>query len=100
MEGFNAAFLLLTLKFRLRQNYPNPFNTSTKISYSLPTSGLVNLTIYDLLGKEIRILVSEFQSAGLYSINFNANKLASGIYFYNLQVGNDFVETRQMLLLR
>lgn len=88
------------LKLMLLQNYPNPFNASTKILYSLPTSGLVTLTIYDLLGKEIQTLVNDFQNAGLYSASFNASELSSGIYFYTLQVGNDFLDTKRMLYMK
>ena len=86
--------------FMLNQNYPNPFNPSTKISYSIPTSGFVILKIYDLLGKEVKTLVSEFQNAAFHSVNFEASELAGGIYFYKLQVGNDFVETKRMLLMK
>lgn len=87
-------------KFVLHANYPNPFNPSTVISYSIPNSGDVSLNVYDILGREIQTLVSEFQNAGTYFVNFDASKLSSGIYFYNLQVGNDFVETKKMLLMR
>ena len=85
--------------FRLHQNYPNPFNPSTIILYSIPKSDFVTLKIYDMLGREIQTLVSEFQKVDTYSINFDASKLSSGIYFYQLQVG-DFVETKKMLFLR
>ena len=86
--------------FVLGQNYPNPFNPSTTISYSLQKSGAVNLTIYDMLGREIRSIVNEFQNAGTYAVNFNPNEHSSGIYFYKLQVGSDFVETKKMMFLR
>jgi hypothetical protein len=58
------------------------------------------LKIYDMLGREIQTLVSEFQEANIYSIDFNARELSSGIYSYRLQVDNDFVETKKMLLIR
>jgi photosystem II stability/assembly factor-like uncharacterized protein len=86
-------------KFSLSQNYPNPFNSSTRISYSIPNSDLVNLKIYDLLGREIQTLVNEFQAADIYFVNFDASKLSSGTYFYKLQVGS-FVEVKKMLYLR
>ena len=84
--------------FALLQNYPNPFNPSTKISYSIPKSCFVTLTVYDILGKKIQTLVSEFQNANIYSVNFDASKLSSGIYFYKLQAGDGFVETKKMTL--
>jgi hypothetical protein len=86
--------------FKLFQNYPNPFNPSTTISYSIPNSNFITLKIYDVLGKEIQTLVHEFQEANTYSVNFNTNKLSSSVYFYKLQVGNDFKETKKMLFLR
>jgi len=85
---------------QLQQNYPNPFNSSTKIAYSIPNSYFVILKIYDMLGKEVQTLVNEFQNVGTYSYNLDASKLSSGIYFYSLQVGNDFVETKKMLLMK
>ena len=86
--------------FVLFQNYPNPFNPLTRISYSIPKSNFVILKIYNTLGKEIQTIVSGFQRANTYSINFDASRLSSGIYFYKLQVGNEFVETKKMLLMR
>lgn len=86
-------------QFELLQNYPNPFNPTTTISYNLPQSGLVNIVIYDVLGKEIKRLVSEYKQAGSYRVNFDASALASGVYFYSLRA-NDFVSTKKMLLLK
>jgi len=85
--------------YQLIQNYPNPFNPTTTISYNLPKSGLVNLVIYDVLGKEIKRLVSEYKQAGTYKVNFDASVLASGVYFYSLRV-NDFFEVKKMLMLK
>jgi len=99
-------------EFTLFQNYPNPFNPSTRISYSLPNSGFVSLTVHDMLGREIETLVNEFQEAGIYAAHFDASKFASGIYFYKLQTGRSsstvspsnsgqgFVKTKKMLFLR
>ncbi|MBN2279343.1 MAG: family 10 glycosylhydrolase [Candidatus Marinimicrobia bacterium] len=70
--------------FILEQNYPNPFNASTYISYSLPKNGLVSLKIFDILGKEIKVLVNQPKSAGNYTIHFDAKDLSSGLYFYQL----------------
>jgi hypothetical protein len=85
--------------FILEQNYPNPFNPSTTISYSLQHSGLVQLKVYDMLGREVASLVNEEQSIGNYEIKFSASNLTSGIYFYKLQSGN-FTETKKLILLR
>jgi len=86
-------------EFSLAQNYPNPFNPSTKISWQLPVSSHVSLTIYDVLGYEVKTLVDEYKPAGNYEVEFNASSLASGIYFYKIQAGS-FVETKKMILLR
>ena len=85
--------------FILSQNYPNPFNSSTKISYSIPKPGFVILKIYDILGREIKSIVNEFQNAANYSINFNASALSSGIYFYRIRAG-EFMDTKKFILQR
>jgi len=88
------------ITFALKQNYPNPINPPTKISYSIPNSGFVTLKIYDILGREVQTIISEFQKPGIYSVNFDASKFSSGVYFYKLQIDNGFVETKKMLLMR
>jgi hypothetical protein len=85
--------------FGLSQNYPNPFNPSTVIGYQVPTAGQVRLVVYDRLGREVATLVSESKAAGRYEVAFNAQKLASGLYFYRLQAGQ-FSETKKMLLVK
>jgi hypothetical protein len=85
--------------YQLSQNYPNPFNPTTRISYVLSKAGFVTLKIFDVLGKEIQTLVSQFQNSNTYSVYFDAGKLSSGIYFYRINAG-DFVETKKMLLIR
>jgi parallel beta-helix repeat protein len=85
--------------YRLEQNYPNPFNPSTTIRYALPTSTQVKLTVYDLLGREIAILVDEKQSAGWNEVQWNAGSFSSGIYFYKLFAGN-FVELKKMMYMK
>ena len=85
--------------FVLNQNYPNPFNPSTTISFSVPQGSKVSLKIYNILGQEVANLVDDFRQAGNYSVQFNANKLASGVYFYRLQA-NDFAQTKKLLLLK
>lgn len=86
-------------KIVLFQNYPNPFNPSTTISYQIPKASNVTITIFDCLGREIKILVDEFKQQGFYSKNFDALYLASGIYFYQLRAG-EFISTKKMIVLR
>ncbi len=85
--------------FSLSLNYPNPFNPSATISYSLPQSGFVQLKIYDMLGQEVATLVNEIQQTGIHKVEFNANGLTSGVYFYKLQSGS-FMDTKKLILLR
>ncbi len=85
--------------FLISQNYPNPFNPSTKINYQLPVAGNVTLKVYDVLGNEIATLVNEEKPAGSFEIEFKANYLPSGVYFYQLKAG-DYVETKKMILLK
>ncbi|MBI2416402.1 MAG: T9SS type A sorting domain-containing protein [Ignavibacteriales bacterium] len=85
--------------FALLQNYPNPFNPSTVIGYVLGEESNVSLKIYDVLGKEIATLVDAKQIAGKYSVNFDAAKLNTGMYFYQLKTGRNSV-TKSMLLLK
>jgi hypothetical protein len=86
--------------FKLEQNYPNPFNPNTVISYGTSASAFVTLKVYDILGRELQVIVSEFQAANYYSVTVNATNLPSGIYFYQLRVGNHFIETKKMILAK
>jgi hypothetical protein len=85
--------------FVLEQNYPNPFNPSTKIRFQVPNSSFVNLKVYDVLGNEVATLVNEEKTTGSYEVNFNAKGLSSGIYFYQLKVGN-LISTKKMVLMK
>jgi hypothetical protein len=85
--------------FQLAQNYPNPFNPTTTIAYTLNSVGKVRLSVYDLMGKEVAILVDGIQPAGQQKAQFNASKLSSGIYFYKLQTAGQ-VLTRKMTLVK
>lgn len=83
--------------YSLSQNYPNPFNPTTKISFSIPKSEFVSLKVYDLLGREVSTLVNQQMATGKYSIDFNASKLSSGVYFYRLNAGS-YTETKKMII--
>jgi len=85
--------------YRLSQNYPNPFNPITNIKFSIPVTGLVKLTVYDILGREVAQLLNEVKPAGNYLVDFDASKLSSGVYFYTIQSG-DFIDTKKMLLVK
>jgi Secretion system C-terminal sorting domain len=85
--------------FELFQNYPNPFNPNTTIQYSIPQQSFVTLKMYDLTGRLIKTLVNKEESSGYYHVQFNAENLASGIYFYRLKT-NNFVETKKLILLK
>jgi hypothetical protein len=122
---FNGSFyysneididVLSITKFSLEQNYPNPFNPSTKISWHSPVGSWQTIKVYDILGNEVATLVDEYRNAGSYNVEFNPaspigagsiKNLASGIYFYQLRVGDPssgsgqgFVETKKMILLK
>ena len=85
--------------FALMQNYPNPFNPSTKISFTIPLDTDVNLGIYNVLGELVVNLVSDYLKAGYYEYQFNAAKLASGIYIYRIKAG-DFISSKKMVLIK
>jgi hypothetical protein len=85
--------------YSLSQNYPNPFNPSTSIRYDLPKNGIVKLVVFDELGREIKILVNENQTAGTYEATFNASQYPSGVYFYKL-ITDGFSETKKMLMIK
>lgn len=98
LSGVSADQNNAPFNFLVRQNYPNPFNAITKIIYSVPKSGNVTLKIYDVIGREVNTLVNGFQPAGTFTINFIANDLASGIYFYKFNM-NNFSDVRKMILM-
>ncbi|MBK7629539.1 MAG: T9SS type A sorting domain-containing protein [Ignavibacteriales bacterium] len=85
--------------FKLYQNYPNPFNPSTTISYAIPITGLVKITIYNALGESIKKLVNETKEPGFYSINWNADNINSGVYFLKIET-NNFISTKKMLFIK
>jgi hypothetical protein len=88
----------------LHQNYPNPFNPITMLRYDLPKDALVNITIYDMLGREVRTLVNTTQDAGFKSVIWNATNnqgmsVSSGVYIYSIEAG-EFTQTKKMVLLK
>ena len=91
--------------FALANNYPNPFNPATTIKYALPQAADVELTVYNVVGQPVRTLVAEHQNAGRYVVEWDAtndsgHRLASGMYFYRLEAGGEFLEIKKMLLLK
>jgi hypothetical protein len=90
--------------FALEQNFPNPFNPSTTIRYELPEEAMVNVTIYDMMGRQVSRLVSSRQTAGYKSLQWNATNnsgqpISAGLYIYTIQAG-EFSQTRKMVLLK
>ncbi|MEJ2104021.1 MAG: C25 family cysteine peptidase [Ignavibacteriaceae bacterium] len=98
-NGIDENEDIRVVNFALYQNYPNPFNPVTSINFSIPDESIVNLKIFNVLGKQILTLVNENLSKGNYIVEFNASELPSGIYFYRLQAGS-FVETKKMTLMK
>jgi hypothetical protein len=92
------------LNFELFQNFPNPFNPKTKIKFSLPKEGFsggmdVSIKVYDILGREVAVLVNEKLYPGTYETEFEGNNLSSGVYFYVLKAG-DYSESKKMVLIK
>ncbi len=85
-------------QFSLEHNFPNPFNPSTTITYELPKPSMVTLSVYDLLGREVYVLVNDKSDAGYHEVKFDGTVLSSGVYFYRIQAGS-YVQTRELLLL-
>ena len=90
---------LLPAVFKLEQNYPNPFNPVTQIKFSVPLSSNVKLIVTDILGREIAILINDELAAGNYNVNFDANNLSSGVYFYTL-ITDNFKQSKKMILMK
>lgn len=85
--------------YKLEQNYPNPFNPSTNIRYSISENGYVKIMLYDVLGKEVKTIISEYKTAGNYLIGINVSDLAGGVYFYKMKV-NGYTNVKRMILLK
>jgi len=100
VTGVVPTTTLQPTTFTLEQNYPNPFNPTTTISYSIAASSRVTLRVFNLLGQEVATLVDQRQNAGSYQVKFGNSNLTSGVYFYQLRVGNNVIQTRRMLLVK
>ena len=103
-EALSTDKDVIPLKYLLHQNYPNPFNPVTTLRYDLPEDALVNITIYDMMGRQISTLVSSLQSAGYKSIQWNGTNdagqpVSAGVYLYKIQAG-DYSQTKKMVLLK
>ncbi|MBD3291114.1 T9SS type A sorting domain-containing protein [candidate division KSB1 bacterium] len=87
------------LKFQLDQNYPNPFNPSTTISFTIKEAGLVELTVYDVTGRQVKKLLERDMAAGVHKVVFDARDLASGVYYYSLK-HDGLTQVKQMVLVK
>ncbi|MBK7255785.1 MAG: T9SS type A sorting domain-containing protein [Ignavibacteria bacterium] len=85
--------------FILKQNYPNPFNPVTNLEFGISKLGFVSLKIYDVLGKEVAVIVNNNVNPGTYKYNFDGSNLVSGVYFYRLEAG-DFTDVKRMVLVK
>ena len=90
---------LVPNEFALYQNYPNPFNPVTNIKFALQKSGIVNLTVYNMLGEQVAALINEVKEAGFYDVQFDASNFSTGVYIFRLTAG-DFVQTKKMTLMK
>lgn len=97
--GINNNGTEIPNHYSLSQNYPNPFNPSTKIDFAIPVSGNVTVTVYDIIGRETATLLNKEMKAGSYTVDFNASKLSSGVYFYKI-ISGSYIETKKMILVK
>ncbi len=101
--GFIPTGILESLnkvnEYKLYQNFPNPFNPVTSIRYSIPKNSFVSIKLYDILGREIRILISKEEKAGSHEIKLDGSNLSSGVYFYRMSAGN-FTESKKLIILK
>jgi hypothetical protein len=97
VEGNEEASL--PTQYALHQNYPNPFNPATVIAFDVPATVHVTLSIFDLLGREVAMLVDGVENVGRHEVRWNATDFAGGVYYCRLQAG-DFVQVRKLLLVK
>ena len=95
----NSNDITIPTTFSLQQNSPNPFNPTTNISFDIAKLSNVKIVVYDVIGREVKILVNESLQPGNYEASFDGNTLNSGVYFYKL-ISDDFTETKRMLLIK
>ncbi len=99
VSGIQTISNIIQPQYRLYQNFPNPFNPSTKIRFDLPGNSPIRLSVYDMSGREVSVLVNQKLNTGSYEYTWNAEELSSGVYFYNLTAG-EFSESKKMLFLK
>jgi len=91
--------ITLPLEYSISQNYPNPFNPASTIRYTIPQTDFVKISIYNILGNEIKVLVNEEKDPGDYEISFDAREIASGVYFYKISTGK-FSQIKKMIVMK
>jgi hypothetical protein len=92
--------LRIPVKFELKQNYPNPFNPKTVISYQLPVTSHVDLSIYNILGQRVATLVNKHQPAGDYNVQWDASSFTSGVYVYRIKTNEGFSQTKKLVFMK
>ncbi len=99
-EAVSVYYENLPINFELFQNYPNPFNPKTNIKYTIPQNDMVKISLYSILGDKITDLVNEEKQTGFYTITFNANNLASGVYFYKMITGSGYTSVKKLSIIK
>jgi len=97
--GDDNTIDIIPQQFQLSQNYPNPFNPTSRIRYNIPKASFVKITVYDILGREVRVLVNEEKNPGQYEVIFDGKGLASGVYFYTIRT-HDYTLSKKMILMK
>ncbi len=90
---------VIPAEYKIYQNYPNPFNPATKIKFDIPQNSKIKLSVFDISGKEMEVILNDKLAPGSYEFKWDASKYSSGVYFYRLQT-DDFIETKRMLLIK
>jgi hypothetical protein len=99
LEGVSKEVLDLPREFSLSQNYPNPFNPSTTINYSIGKEGHAKITVYNIIGSKVAVIVDENKSAGSYSVQFNSGNLSTGVYFYKLE-SDGYSDIKKLVVIK
>lgn len=97
--GVTGNNIITPEKFSLEQNYPNPFNPTTQINYNIAKAGFVKISVFDILGREVKVLVNEMKTPGFYSVDFDGTNLSSGMYFYKIE-SQYFTDVKKMMLVK